>query len=156
MKQWISLILSAVLLAGCSTQAPEPKEEEPAEIIMKGSEPGGQKYQATIKVKDYGDIVFEMDEGIAPETVQNFVKLADEGFYDGLTFHRLIEGFMAQGGDPNGDGTGGAEEDIQGEFLSNGLLKGSWPRAEIPMGMALAVPKKTFRENFSPMASTTP
>nr|WP_300957838.1 peptidylprolyl isomerase [Faecalibaculum rodentium] len=62
-----------------------------------------------------------MDEGIAPETVQNFVKLANEGFYDGLTFHRLIEGFMAQGGDPNGDGTGGAEEDIQGEFLSNGF-----------------------------------
>ncbi|WP_300913841.1 peptidylprolyl isomerase, partial [Faecalibaculum rodentium] len=96
MKQWISLILSAVLLAGCSAQVPEPKEEEPAEIIeMKGSEPGGQKYEATIKVKDYGDIVFEMDEGIAPETVQNFVKLANEGFYDGLTFHRLIEGFMA-------------------------------------------------------------
>lgn len=122
MKQWISLILSAVLLAGCSAQVPEPKEEEPVEIIeMKGSEPGGQKYEATIKVKDYGDIVFEMDEGIAPETVQNFVKLANEGFYDGLTFHRLIEGFMAQGGDPNGDGTGGAEEDIQGEFLSNGF-----------------------------------
>lgn len=122
MKKWICLLLGAVLLAGCSTQTPEPKEEEPAEIIeMKGSEPGGQKYKAVIKVKDYGDIVFEMDEGIAPETVKNFVKLADEGFYDGLTFHRLIEGFMAQGGDPNGDGTGGADEEIEGEFLSNGF-----------------------------------
>ena len=57
----------------------------------------------------------------APNTVRNFVALANSGYYDGLTFHRLIEGFMAQGGDPNGDGTGGAEEDIQGEFLSNGF-----------------------------------
>lgn len=100
MKKWMTLILSAVLLAGCTAEQPEPepREEEPVEIIeMKGSEPGGQKYQAVIKVKDYGDIVFEMDEGIAPETVKNFVKLAQDGFYDGLTFHRLIEGFMAQG-----------------------------------------------------------
>ncbi len=124
MEKWMTLILSAVLLAGCTAEQPEPetREEEPVEIIeMKGSEPGGQKYQAVIKVKDYGDIVFEMDEGIAPETVKNFVKLAQDGFYDGLTFHRLIEGFMAQGGDPNADGTGGADEEIEGEFLSNGF-----------------------------------
>lgn len=121
MKKWLLLLLAAVFFAGCASQAPVA-EDEPAEIIeMAGSEPGGQKYQATIKVKDYGDIVFEMDEGIAPETVKNFVKLADEGFYNGLTFHRLIEGFMAQGGDPNGDGTGGAPETIQGEFASNGF-----------------------------------
>lgn len=120
-KLWISLLMTALALAGCTAQT-TPKEEKTAEIIeMKGSEPGGQKYKATMKVKDYGTIVFEMDEGIAPETVKNFVKLADEGFYDGLTFHRLMEGFMAQGGDPEGNGTGGSDEEITGEFLNNGF-----------------------------------
>ena len=52
---------------------------------------------------------------------ENFVKLAKDGFYDGLTFHRIMEGFMMQGGDPNGDGTGGAEETIKGEFSENGV-----------------------------------
>ncbi len=56
-----------------------------------------------------------------PLTVTNFVKLAQDGFYDGLTFHRIMEGFMIQGGDPDGDGTGGAEETIKGEFKANGV-----------------------------------
>ena len=124
MKKFVLAVMAALLFAGCSASAPkqEAEDDQPAEIIeMKGSEPGGQKYKATIKVKDYGNIVFEMDEGIAPETVKNFVKLADEGFYDGLTFHRLIEGFMAQGGDPNADGTGGSDETVKGEFGENGF-----------------------------------
>lgn len=80
-----------------------------------------KKYLATIQVKDKGNIVVELDESIAPETVDNFVNLAESGFYDGLTFHRIIEGFMIQGGDPLGNGTGGSDKTIKGEFDSNGF-----------------------------------
>ncbi len=62
----------------------------------------------------------ELDGKTAPKTVRNFMKLAEEGFYDGLTFHRLAPGFVIQGGDPNGDGTGGSGESIKGEFAANG------------------------------------
>ena len=70
---------------------------------------------------DYGTIKLELDEGSAPITVANFIKLAQSGFYDGLTFHRIMDGFMIQGGDPKGNGTGGAEEKIKGEFSQNGV-----------------------------------
>lgn len=75
----------------------------------------------TISVKDYGDIKVQLDEEAAPITVENFVSLVKEGFYDGLTFHRIIDGFMIQGGDPLGDGTGGSDQTIKGEFSSNGV-----------------------------------
>lgn len=78
-------------------------------------------HHAEIKVKDYGEIDVELDADTAPITVTNFVKLIQDNFYDGLTFHRIIDGFMIQGGDPNGDGTGGANEDIKGEFTNNGV-----------------------------------
>lgn len=81
---------------------------------------GGKKYKAEITVKDYGVIELELDADEAPITVANFVKLAKEGFYDGLTFHRIINGFMIQGGDPDADGTGGSDENIVGEFSVNG------------------------------------
>ncbi len=77
--------------------------------------------QVEITVKDYGTIKLTLDEDNAPITVENFVKLAKEGFYDGLTFHRIIDGFMIQGGDPLGNGTGGSEETIKGEFSENGV-----------------------------------
>lgn len=74
-----------------------------------------------ISIKDYGVIQLELDSTAAPITVENFTKLVKEGFYTDLTFHRIISGFMIQGGDPNGDGTGGAKETIKGEFASNGV-----------------------------------
>lgn len=77
-------------------------------------------YYADIEIQDYGTITVLLDQEAAPVTVENFVTLAESGFYDGLTFHRIIEGFMMQGGDPNGDGTGGSDETIVGEFTDNG------------------------------------
>ncbi len=76
---------------------------------------------ADIVIQDYGTITVKLEPESAPITVDNFVKLAKSGFYDGLTFHRIIEGFMMQGGDPNGDGTGGSSDKIKGEFTANGV-----------------------------------
>lgn len=76
---------------------------------------------AVIEIADYGTIKVALDESAAPETVSNFVSLAESGFYDGLTFHRIMEGFMMQGGDPNGNGTGGSDQTIKGEFSANGV-----------------------------------
>lgn len=74
-----------------------------------------------IEMDNGGLIKIELDEQAAPITVANFKKLVKEGFYDGLTFHRIIPGFMIQGGDPNGNGTGGSKENIKGEFAANGV-----------------------------------
>ncbi len=79
------------------------------------------KHHAEIIIKDYGQVDVELDADTAPITVTNFVKLVQEGFYDGLTFHRIMDGFMMQGGDPLGNGTGGSEETIKGEFEKNGV-----------------------------------
>ena len=77
--------------------------------------------KAIITVKDYGTITVELDRDTAPITVDNFVELAKSGFYDGLTFHRIIAGFMIQGGDPMGNGMGGSKNKIKGEFRANGV-----------------------------------
>jgi peptidyl-prolyl cis-trans isomerase B (cyclophilin B) len=77
--------------------------------------------KAEITVRDYGTITLELYPDVAPLTVDNFVKLCNEGFYDGLTFHRVISGFMIQGGDPEGMGSGGPGYAIKGEFSSNGF-----------------------------------
>lgn len=75
----------------------------------------------TIKIKDGGNILIELYPDEAKETVNNFISLVQEGFYDGLIFHRTIPGFMIQGGDPEGTGNGGSNKKIKGEFSSNGV-----------------------------------
>lgn len=89
-----------------------PEEEEDA---LKGF------HHIEIEIKDYGTIKAELDADTAPITVTNFIRLAEEGFYDGLTFHRIMSGFMIQGGDPRGNGTGGSDKEIKGEFSQNGV-----------------------------------
>ncbi len=107
----------------------------------------------TMEVQDFGTIKLELYPEMAPETVSNFIALAQNGFYDGLKFHRIVEGFMIQGGDSNGDGTGspklsnlgikvGENEDrdycIKGEFLSNGYYKNTLKHKEGIISMARA------------------
>ena len=77
--------------------------------------------KAIIEVKEFGTIEVELNSSVAPITVENFVKLASKGFYNGLTFHRVIKGFMIQGGCPKGNGTGGPGYCIKGEFTANGI-----------------------------------
>lgn len=79
------------------------------------------KYNIEIVMKDYGTIKAELDADAAPYTVTNFIELVEKGFYDGLTFHRIIEDFMMQGGDPQADGYGNSGETIPGEFATNGI-----------------------------------
>lgn len=115
------MTLSLIMLAGCgggSSEQPEAPETSQPELT-KAADPAGI-HHAEIVIKDYGTVSVELDGDTAPVTVQNFMDLANAGFYDGLTFHRIIDGFMIQGGDPNGDGTGGAEKNITGEFALNG------------------------------------
>ena len=92
-------------------------------------------HHATIEVEGYGTIEVALNANVAPITVSNFCHLANEGFYDGLTFHRVIEGFMIQGGDPNGDGTGGSGQYIKGEFSANNV-KNSLPHTRGTISMA--------------------
>lgn len=118
MKKLLSLILIITLcltvLAGCKKDG---KDENKDTTVYK---------YAKMTVKDHGDIILKLNATVAPVTVENFLNLANSGFYDGLTFHRIIENFMIQGGDPNANGTGGVYDDtgnkvtIFGEFTNNG------------------------------------
>lgn len=124
--------LAVVMLAGCgSSQTEEGQASEETAVVdeeaatteetAENAETLTGKINAEIDVKDYGVIKLELDADAAPITVTNFVNLAKSGFYDGLTFHRIISGFMIQGGDPLGNGTGGSENTIKGEFSNNGV-----------------------------------
>ena len=118
------MTLSLIMLAGCGggsseqTDAAEAPETSQSEASQAASPIG--IHHAEIEIEDYGVVSVELDGDVAPVTVQNFMDLANAGFYDGLTFHRIIDGFMIQGGDPAGNGTGGSDETIVGEFASNG------------------------------------
>ena len=94
-------------------------------LIFGGKEeevPAVSDYTAEIEIRDYGTIKLELDADAAPITVDNFVSLAESGFYDGVPFHRIMEGFMMQGGDPDGDGiTNSDQKTIKGEFSANGV-----------------------------------
>ena len=111
------VMLLALTLAGCSSN----KDTDSSSESSKNDNLLSGNHHAEIDVKDYGLIKVELNADEAPITVTNFVKLAKEGFYDGLTFHRIIDGFMIQGGDPEGNGTGGSDETIKGEFSANNV-----------------------------------
>ncbi|MCL2379177.1 MAG: peptidylprolyl isomerase [Coriobacteriia bacterium] len=130
MKKVFSLVLilglAMVLLAACGGDAePETPEIPPTPTSETAVEPAdlweGDMTKVKIEIEDYGDIILELNESVAPITVENFLGLVNDGFYDGLTFHRIIDGFMIQGGDPEGTGMGGSGTNITGEFAANGV-----------------------------------
>ena len=128
------LLCCALLLTACggkggASTSSEKQETAEAEKETEAGEEATEDTQkdlsampkAVITVKNYGPITVALDADAAPATVENFIKLAKDGFYDGLTFHRIIDGFMIQGGDPEGNGTGGSSENVKGEFAANGF-----------------------------------
>lgn len=119
----MSVMSLSFVFTGCGDNKPAAKENSATEASSKIStdDVANLGNTAVIDVKDYGKITVELKPDIAPITVGNFKKLVSEHFYDGLTFHRIMEGFMIQGGDPLGNGTGGSDETIVGEFSQNGF-----------------------------------
>lgn len=118
-KLIMTLMVTSSLFVGCSSLATD-KTETGVEV-ERVEVPQDKLPVATIIVKDFGTIEAELYPNIAPNTVNNFIELANSGFYDGLTFHRIIKDFMIQGGDPNGVGNGGPGYSIKGEFTKNGF-----------------------------------
>ena len=141
-----ALCLSLGLLTGCGNSGKTndnetgsaPIGDEPSDSEqMDNAELLSGKHHVEIEVQDYGTVSVELDADAAPITVTNFVKLAEDGFYDGLTFHRVVAGFVLQGGDPEGNGTGGSDASIKGEFSENGVENNlSHTRGAISMARA--------------------
>lgn len=104
---FVGLLIGLAALSTAGKEAPAP--------AVTGT------HYVQIEVQDFGTITAELYADVAPVTVANFLELVDSGFYNGLTFHRIISGFMIQGGDPKGNGTGGSPDAIKGEFASNGV-----------------------------------
>ena len=128
----VSLLASCAVLGGCgnsndssssseATTAAATQAAEKEILAPPDNVDTSDAVHIEIDVKNYGLIKADLYPKVAPITVENFVKLAKSGFYDGLTFHRIISGFMIQGGDPLGNGTGGNDKKIKGEFSSNGV-----------------------------------
>lgn len=109
----------------------------------------------TIKMADGGVMKLELYPDIAPKTVENFVKLVQEKFYDGLIFHRVIKGFMIQGGDPEGTGMGGPGYSIPGEFSSNGF-ENNLKHTEGVISMARSMDPDSAGSQFFIMHKTSP
>ena len=135
---FVAMLVVLCMLCGCTQKQETGGEKETVQQNDQQTSVAGTVY-ADIVIEDYGTITVELDGAAAPETVENFVKLAEDGFYDGLTFHRIMAGFMMQGGDPNGNGTGGSDQTITGEFAANGIENNlSHTRGAISMARAQA------------------
>ncbi len=107
-------LLSVFLLAGCGNKEEKNNPNYNVDNYLSGT------HYALMEVENYGEIYLELNADAAPATVTNFVNLVNDGFYNGLTFHRIVDGFMIQGGDPEGTGLGGATYSVPGEFSMNG------------------------------------
>ena len=123
MKKPIVLLLAALMLLSlaCAKGSKAPAAASNTTATKEDTNVDKSHPIATLTMKDGGVIQLELYPEVAPQSVKNFISLANAGFYDGLIFHRVIPGFMIQGGDPNGKGTGGPGYSIKGEFKANGV-----------------------------------
>ena len=133
------IIISIVITVGRSKEIVEEQGEQQEQR---------ESVYANIEIENYGTITIFLDAESAPVTVDNFVSLAESGFYDGLTFHRIIEGFMMQGGDPNGDGTGGSGTTITGEFSTNGWYANTLSHTRGTVSMARSKANNSASSQF--------
>lgn len=144
----LAVLLVSVVLVGCAGDAGQKASDDASDqqLSESTSEEANSEvdpdnpyatgvHHARIEVEGYGTIEVSLNANVAPITVSNFCHLVEEGFYDGLTFHRVVPGFMIQGGDPEGNGTGGSGTDIKGEFSSNGV-ENSIPHVRGTISMA--------------------
>ena len=157
----LAVALVAFVTVGCSSsQEAAPSDEEATEAPAQQTADSDDPYatgihHARIEVEGYGTIEVTLNANAAPITVANFCHLAEDGFYDGLTFHRVVPGFMIQGGDPAGDGTGGSDQTITGEFSDNGVAN-SIPHVRGTISMARASDPDSASSQFFIMQETTP
>lgn len=114
-KRALSSLMTIVVLISFAMGLTGCKKEEKSDLLS-------GKHHVEMDIEGYGTVCMELDADTAPITVTNFINLANQGFYNGLTFHRIIAGFMAQGGDPLGTGRGGSGSNITGEFNINGIM----------------------------------
>ncbi|MEE1137098.1 MAG: peptidylprolyl isomerase [Acutalibacteraceae bacterium] len=142
----IALCLAFVFIFSACGNTEKPVADDDGTTVQSTAKPslsGNTKVRFTME--NGGEFVIELHPEYAPQTVENFIKLVSEGFYDGLTFHRIIDGFMAQGGDPSGDGTGGSPDEIYGEFASNGYMDNKLSHTRGVVSMARrGDPQKSF------------
>ncbi|MBR4077315.1 MAG: peptidylprolyl isomerase [Oscillospiraceae bacterium] len=130
MKKMLIMLLAVCMLltvAACGTQGSATAQTDVTTLTGEDAYTSqielldeDMTYYVDIEIADYGTVTVQLDQSAAPITAANFVTLAENGFYNGLTFHRIISGFMVQGGDPKGNGTGGSDVKIKGEFSANG------------------------------------
>ena len=149
-------IVMSVAMVGCGNSNVKTENNNSSDNSTTQVERPENLPIATIKVKDFGTIEAEPYPDKAPNTVNNFIELANSGFYDGLTFHRVVEGFMNQGGDPKGDGTGGPGYSIKGEFSGNGYKANDLKHTTGVLSMARAQNPDSAGSQFFIMAADAP
>ncbi len=149
-------IVMSIAMVGCGSSNVETGDNNSNDNSTTQVEKSENLPIATIKVKDFGTIEAELYPDKAPNTVNNFIELANSGFYDGLTFHRVVKGFMNQGGDPKGDGTGGPEYSIKGEFSGNGYEVNDLKHTTGVLSMARANKPDSAGSQFFIMAADSP
>ena len=160
----LTLLMTAFMLLGGCNKAESNKEEVPNtndSVMTETAAPSEvQAIQTTpivtLKVKDYGTVTLELYPEMAPNTVNNFITLANSGFYDGLIFHRIIPNFMIQGGDPDGMGSGGPGYSIAGEFANNGYTANTLLHTKGVISMARSRDFDSAGSQFFIMTADTP